>query len=105
MLVRNRQFECCRLQVLEPAYTSDKLCRHLTPREDYRSFRPFPVSPSTLKEAFNILNIPKVFLRVLLSNLPFAMRFTPKQNGKPTGSGTLHNTQLSTVTNSLPKSV
>jgi len=66
------------------------VCRHFTPREDYTAFRPFPVSPNTFQQIFDVLKLPRVFLRILLSNLPFAMRFAPKTNGRPDGRGITH---------------
>ena len=54
------------------------LSRHFAPREDFRAFRPFPVSAETFSNVFSALGLPPVFLRVILSNLPMAMRFEAK---------------------------
>jgi len=81
------------------------VCRHFTPREDYRSFRPFPVSPNTFQEIFDVLKLPRVFLRILLSNLPFAMRFTPKSNGKPDGRGIIPESIFVDAAKMFPKLV
>jgi hypothetical protein len=50
---------------------------------------PLPVSSTTFQEIFTTLKIPHVFLRVLLSNLPIALRFVPNADKEVTGGGTV----------------
>jgi hypothetical protein len=48
---------------------------------------PLPVSSAIFQELFTVLGIPRIFLRILLSNLPMALRFTPAATAEDSGAG------------------
>jgi len=56
------------------------------PREDRKSAIPLPVSSATFKDIFNALKLPAVFLRVLMSGFPMALRFEQKLGGGSEGA-------------------
>lgn len=63
--------------------------RHFAPRKDKRSVVPLAVTSQTFTDMFARLNLPAVFLRLLVSGLPMALRFDPRLYGGTEGSSSL----------------